>query len=60
MGVVRYLLDTHTLLWAIQKDVDLSDTVKAIITCEDLQKFVSPVSARVDGRNQLPTPHRNE
>ena len=45
MGAVKYLLDTHTFLWAIQKDVALSDTVKAIITDENLQKFVSPVSA---------------
>ena len=45
MGAIKYLLDTHTLLWAIQKDVELSDKVKAIIIDESLQKFVSPVSA---------------
>ena len=37
MGTVKYLLDTHTLLWAIQKDVELSDAVKEIITDKDLQ-----------------------
>ena len=45
MGAIKYLLDTHTFLWAIQKDVELSDTAKKIITDENLQKFVSPVSA---------------
>ena len=45
MGVVRYLLDTHTFLWAMQKDMMLSNTAKTIMDDKNTQFFVSAVSA---------------
>jgi len=45
MGTVKYLLDTHTLLWAVQKDVKLSKAVKKVIDDINARKFVSAVSA---------------
>ena len=45
MGAVKYLLDTHTLLWAVQKDVLLSDNALKIVVDKNIQKFVSAVSA---------------
>jgi len=45
MGAVNYLLDTHTFLWAIQKDVRLSDEAKKAMNNPTAQKFVSAVSA---------------
>ena len=45
MGIVKYLLDTHTLLWAMQKDVMLSKTAKNIMSDVNTQFFVSAVSA---------------
>jgi len=45
MGVVRYLLDTHTLLWAVQKDVKLSKNALKIVDNADETLFVSAVSA---------------
>ena len=45
MGNVKYLLDTHTLLWAARDDAKLSNNALAII--EDINNtiFVSAVSA---------------
>ena len=45
MGTVKYLLDTHTLLWAIRGSQELSDTAKKALNDTDAQKFVSAVSA---------------
>ena len=45
MGHVNYLLDTHTLLWAVRGSKDLSDTVKNIILDTNALVFVSSVSA---------------
>ena len=45
MGTVSYLLDTHTFLWAIQKNVKLSDEAKKAMYDPTAQKFVSAVSA---------------
>ena len=45
MGTVKYLLDTHALLWAVQKDVLLSGAALKIIADKNIQKFVSAVSA---------------
>ena len=45
MGIVKYLLDTHTFLWAVQKDVKLSDAAKKAMNDANAQKFVSAASA---------------
>ena len=45
MGNVKYLLDTHTLLWAVQKNTQLSDTAKTALSDRGVQKFVSAASA---------------
>jgi PIN domain nuclease of toxin-antitoxin system len=45
MGTVGYLLDTHTLLWAVQKDVKLSNSARAKIEDIDTPLFVSAASA---------------
>lgn len=45
MGAVKYLLDTHTFLWAVRGSEKLSDT--AVKTIEDMriQVYLSAVSA---------------
>ena len=45
MGTIRYLLDTHTFLWAVRGSSKLSST--AAKTIEDMTKqvFISAVSA---------------
>ena len=45
MGSLRYLLDTHTLLWAMCGSPKLSATAIAALTDNNVQKFVSAVSA---------------
>ena len=45
MGFVKYLLDTHTLLWSVRDSAKLSDTALAIIEDTDNTLFVSAVSA---------------
>jgi len=45
MGIVKYLLDTHTLLWAIRGSNKLSEAGKHILNDASTQKFVSAVSA---------------
>ena len=45
MGVVKYLLDTHTLLWATRDNTKLSDKAQAVIEDVDTLLFVSAVSA---------------
>ena len=45
MGTVKYLLDTHTFLWAAYDDARLSNISKKAIENEDTQIFVSAVSA---------------
>jgi PIN domain nuclease of toxin-antitoxin system len=45
MGSVKYLLDTHTFLWAVRGSPKLSKAAQDVIADEDAQKFVSAVSA---------------
>ena len=45
MGAVKYLLDTHTLLWAIRGNPKLSDNAKNLIGSGSAQKHISAVSA---------------
>jgi len=45
MEFVKYLLDTHTLLWAVQEPRRISVAVKDIIADESKELFVSSVSA---------------
>ena len=45
MGTVGYLLDTHTFLWAVQKDVKLSGNSREKIEDMNSPLFVSAVSA---------------
>ena len=45
MGIVGYLLDTHTFLWAVRGSQNLSETAKGIILDTSLQVYVSAVSA---------------
>jgi len=42
---VKYLLDTHTFLWASRESIKLSDTAKKAISDKDAEIFVSPVTA---------------
>ncbi len=42
---VRYLLDTHTLIWAITDHPNLSEQARSIIINPKNEIFVSPVSA---------------
>ena len=41
---MRYLLDTHTLLWYFDDSPNLPDSIAAIIENLDIQKFVSIAS----------------
>jgi PIN domain nuclease of toxin-antitoxin system len=41
----RYLLDTHTALWAFQGSQDLSLTVLNILNDDRATIYISPVSA---------------
>ncbi|MCL1807628.1 MAG: type II toxin-antitoxin system VapC family toxin [Oscillospiraceae bacterium] len=45
MGAVKYLLDTHTFLWAVRESPKLSNNAKTIIADKDAEKFVSAVCA---------------
>jgi len=45
MGTLKYLLDTHTLLWAVRGDAKLSDAARNILMYTSDQVFVSAVSA---------------
>lgn len=45
MGTVKYLLDTHTFLWAVGESERLSDSARNVITDENSVLFVSPVTA---------------
>jgi len=45
MGIVKYLLDTHTLLWVVSGNQRLSDAAEKAINDESSLKFVSAVSA---------------
>ena len=45
MGTVKYLLDTHTFLWAIRGIPKLSGNAKNLIANKNVQKFISAVSA---------------
>jgi len=42
---MKYLLDTHVVLWAAENSPLLSDKVKAVILDENAEKFVSIASA---------------
>jgi PIN domain nuclease of toxin-antitoxin system len=41
---MKYLLDTHTLIWFFNGDLDLSDKARQIILDADNQKFASIAS----------------
>ena len=41
---MKYLVDTHTLLWFFNGDKQLSQTAKQILSDEQYQKFVSIAS----------------
>ncbi|MCL1947387.1 MAG: type II toxin-antitoxin system VapC family toxin [Chitinivibrionia bacterium] len=41
---MKYLVDTHTLLWFFNGNTQLSQTAKQILSDEQYQKFVSIVS----------------
>ena len=41
---MRYLLDTHTLLWALEDNPSLPESIKEIIIDENNEIFVSGVS----------------
>jgi len=45
MGVVKCLLDTHTLLWTLCESPKLSSNARAAIADTNIQKFVSAASA---------------
>jgi len=45
MGTVKYLLDTHTLLWLLRGSKELSNTAKATLNDTSVKKYVSAVSA---------------
>jgi len=54
MGTVRYLLDTHTFLWAVRESHKLSSNALKIITNKSIQKFISAVSAyEIMNKNRL-------
>ena len=41
---MRYLLDTHTLIWFFEDSPNLPDSVAAIIENNSIQKFISVAS----------------
>ena len=45
MGIVKYLLDTHTLLWAMNDKARLGKKASAIIEDSNTPLFVSAISA---------------
>ena len=45
MGIVNYLLDTHTFLWVALDDLKISDAAKTAIKDKNAKIFVSPVTA---------------
>ena len=45
MGAISYLLDTHTLLWAIRWSNKLSPVARKILSDTNMRKCVSAVSA---------------
>ena len=45
MGVIDYLLDTHTFLWAVRGSNNLSETAVNIIEDANVKIFVSAASA---------------
>jgi len=42
---MKYLLDTHTAIWALEKNIKLSATAKGIMADSSLQMCVSMISA---------------
>jgi len=45
MGAIRYLLDTHTFLWAVREDWKLSPAARDVIEDTSSHLLVSSVSA---------------
>jgi len=45
MGIVKYLLDTHTFLWVALNDLKISNIAKNAIKDKNARVFVSPVTA---------------
>ena len=43
--VIRYLLDTHVFLWAVQEDTKFSQPARAVIENLDSPLFLSAISA---------------
>jgi PIN domain nuclease of toxin-antitoxin system len=54
MGAIRYLLDTHTLLWATCDNVMLSNNASIIIENTDIPLFVSAVNVYDKAFDSLP------
>ena len=44
MGAVGHLLDTHTFLWAVWEDLNLSGDVRNVVNGESAAIFVSIVA----------------
>jgi len=42
---MKYLLDTHVILWTAENSPLLSDSVKNVILNERIEKYVSIISA---------------
>jgi len=45
MGILGYLLDTHTLLWVVRGSDRLSANAKKVLSDPNAQHFISAVSA---------------
>jgi len=45
MGIISYLLDTHTFLWSVIESSKLSDAAKNAIGSTNAQLFISSISA---------------
>jgi len=45
MGVVKYLLDTHTLLWAVREENKLGKKAMSVLEDVNSHLYVSSVSA---------------
>jgi PIN domain nuclease of toxin-antitoxin system len=45
MGRMSYLLDTHIILWLAENSAKLTQPVKMVLTDQNIEKYVSIVSA---------------
>jgi PIN domain nuclease of toxin-antitoxin system len=46
---MKYLLDTHVVLWVAENSKSLSDKAKAVILDVNIEKYVSIASAIIEG-----------